>query len=332
MTCAGPAGIYGGFGLFWSGKLELWVEGCGMLEFNSAGHSRSARAAANAQPLTIMVPAGQRQTLFGARGMTDYPHFTLRSPTGQTIDPAAGVQGPIDAGGYRWVTDPTTHGTYVIVARPHPGSWTITPAPDSPPIATVGSALSAPNPTVHTRVTPSRRGYLLRWKARRIPGQTLRFTETGGHTYRTITTTTKTTGKVRVTPTDTGVGGRRRIDIQATQNGLPRAELHGARFRVPKPKPPAAPLNTRLTLHGTHALLTWSRSPRAASYQITARLSDGRRLYFERTARQREIKIPRVYEPATVSASIRPVAADGLKGSAKTILARFKTKHPGRHH
>jgi hypothetical protein len=137
---------------------------------------------------------------------------------------------------------------------------------------------------------------------------------------------------VRYTATDTGVGGRRRIDIEVSQNGLPRAELHGARFQVPKPKPPAGPLNTRLRLQGTHALLTWSSSLGAASYEITARLSDGRHLYFERTARQRKITIPRVYKPATVSASIRPVAADGVKGAAKTTRARFKTKHRGRHH
>jgi hypothetical protein len=241
------------------------------------------------------------------------------------------VQGPIDAGGYRWVTDPTTHGTYVVVARPHAGAWTLTPAPDSPPIATSGSAFSAPNPTVHTSVTRTRRGYLLRWKASHIPGQALRFTETGGNTHRTITTTTKTTGKVRFTPTDTGVGGQRRIDIEVSQDGLPRTELHGARFQVPKPKTPAPPLETHLTLHGTHAVLTWSRSPRAASYDITAKLSDGRHLYFERTARRRKIEIPRVYKPGTVAASIRPVAADGVHGAAKTTRAHFETKHRRRH-
>jgi hypothetical protein len=324
---AGPAGIYGGFGLFWTGKLELWVEDCGMLDFNSAGHFSSARAAANTAPVTIMVPAGQRQTLFGARGRSDYPRYTLRSPTGQTIDPAAGIQGPIDGGGYRWVTDPTTHGSYVIVARPHPGTWTLTPGADSPPIASIGSALSAPDPTVRTRVRRTRRGYVLAWKARRIPGQRLRFVETGGNAYRTIATTAMTAGKRRFRPTDTGIGGRRRIEIQVSQNGLPRAEFHGARFSVPTPKPPARPRKARLRLRRTHAILTWSRSSRASKYEIVAEVNDGRRVYFQRPAQRRKITIPRAYKPISIAATIQPIAADGVKGQSKRTRARFKTTH-----
>ena len=215
-----------------------------MLEFKGNVYlpAAAARAASKApappRGVKIVVPRGQAQTLIGARGVSAYPEFVLRSPTGKLINPADGIQGAVDQGGYRWVTDPTRHGTYVLIAKPTAGTWTLTPTVGSPSIAKVGSALSTPPPRVRTHVKRVRGSYILHWGARRIPHESLRFRETGKYVSRTIRTTTKTSGTVRFRAAAPSAAGARRIQVVVNQNGLPRAVLSGARYLVPKPPRP----------------------------------------------------------------------------------------------
>jgi hypothetical protein len=322
---AGPAGIYGGFGYFWGGRLELWAEDCGMLQFNSAAHFRGVFAAGPGGPVAIEVPKGQRQTLVGARGVSAYPHFTVRSPSGQIVDTSRGEQGPVDAGGYRWVSDPPHNGSYVFVAKPTPGTWTLTAAADSPAIATVGSALSAPTPHVSTTIKRGSRGYRLQWHGPNVGGQVLQFIERGVSTYRSILKTSRPNGSVRFQPNDDGSGGTRHIEVLVSQDGLPRADLTGASFFVAKPPRPARPKLARWRRRHTSVTLTWSASARAARYEVVVKLKDGRRMFFEPTAHRRSITIRHVLAPDSAFATIQPIAADGLKGTKKTAAAKFGT-------
>ena len=282
-----------------------------------------ARGAA-AIPVTFSVPRGQRQTLFGARGVSDYPRFSLRSPTGQVIDATRGVQGAIDRGGYRWVTDPTLHATYVFVARPTAGTWTLLPAADSPTIASAGSVLSAPTASVRATVRDQNGRKVLSWRAPPVVGQTLRFVELGSGVRRTILTTRAARGSARFSAADDGRGETRRILVLVSQDGLPRAQLQGPQFRVPRPPSPGRSHGLRVRLHRGSATVTWGPARRTADYQVFVRLSDGRRLFFSRGPRARRVIIRRVLTPATVTVTILAIAADQLHGSPARVTAHFR--------
>jgi hypothetical protein len=73
---AGPTTVFGGFGYYWGGSLELWADSCEMLNFKTAAH---LSAITNA-PVSFKVPRAQSQTLIGARGAGGYPSYTLRVP------------------------------------------------------------------------------------------------------------------------------------------------------------------------------------------------------------------------------------------------------------
>ena len=282
VVSAGPAQVGGGFGYPWGGGLgdiRLWFDSCGALDFNSAGDFSGLQGAREAavRPLTLRVPKGQHQTLIGAMGVSAEPDFTLRSPRGTTITARLGAQGPLDGGGYRVVSDPLRHGVYVVIARPAAGVWTLQLAPGSPAIRRFGSALSAPPARVSAKVTRVRGREVLRFAATPVPGQRLRFLEIGRYVIRDLLDTSRSRGALRFTPTDTGNGEIRHIEILVSQNGLPRTQLAGPRFRVPRPARP--PRIRRLTgrLNGTTARLagTPPRGPSTTTSSSTPATAAG---------------------------------------------------------
>jgi outer membrane protein assembly factor BamB len=314
--------VGGGFGYHWGGGLDLWFDDCGALDFKSAAQSAGVHGAGVDQPVDLRVPAGQNQTIFGARGVSEYPSFTLRSPSGAVIDPATGDRGGVDNNAYLWVTDPGRHGTYVIVAHPRPGAWRLTPKPDSPAIATVGSALSAPPPHVASRVRYRAGRYSVSWNAHVAPADELRFVENAGDTERVLLDVHKTKGTARIRPADTGRGEQRRITVQVLRRGLVQSILKGPRFRVLPPPKPLPARRIKIVRHGTKATVSWQRVPRAASYNVWLTTSDGRRLYFRQSARARSVQLDRVALPLRVHASITTVARDGLQ--SRVARATFK--------
>jgi hypothetical protein len=314
--------VGGGFGYHWGGGLDLWFDDCGALAFKSAAQSAGAHGAGVNQPVDLRVPAGQNQTIFGARGVSDYPSFTLRSPSGEVIDPATGDRGGVDNNAYLWVTDPGRHGTYVIVAHPRPGAWRLTPKPGSPAIATVGSALSAPPPHVASRVRYRAGRYSLSWNARVAPADELRFVENAGDTERVVLDVRKTKGVARIRPADTGRGEQRQISVQLLRRGLIQSILKGPRFRVLPPPKPLPTRRIKIVRHGTNATVSWQRAPRAAAYDVWLITSDGRRLYFHQPARAPSVRLARVTLPLRVRASLTTLAGDGLR--SRTAHATFK--------
>jgi hypothetical protein len=115
----------------------------------------------------------------------------------------------------------------VLLGKPEPGSWTLTPLAGSPPIDWTASALSAPPAKVKTKIV--RRGHqdLLDWSASPVPGQTLRFEEVGSRTADVILKTSKAHGQIVFTPANTGSGEARHLQIEVSMNGLPRKILSG---------------------------------------------------------------------------------------------------------
>jgi streptogramin lyase len=322
----GPLTVYGGFGYHWGGELELWAENCEMLKFKTSAHLASVTSG----PVSFTVPAGHSETLIGARGVGGYPAYTLTSPHGQVISRAGAEQGAIGAGGYRWVTDPTKNGTYVLLGKPERGTWTLTPLAGSPPIDWTASALSAPPAKVKTKIV--RRGHrdLLKWNASSVPGQTLRFEEVGRRTADVILKTSKAHGQILFTPASTGSGEARHLQIEVSMNGLPRKILTGASFVVPAPPRPLAPRHVSITRRGRGVLISWTPPTGARTLQVLVTSSDGRRERFRVNARHHSLSFPNVIAPAHLTVSVTALAPDGVKSKARLAHALFASRaaHP----
>jgi hypothetical protein len=317
---AGPTTVFGGFGYYWAGNLELWADACEMLKFKTAAHISAAGPGTTA----FQVPRGQTQTIIGARGETGYPQFTLRSPAGQIVSSAAGEQGAVGSGGYRWVTDPTKHGTYVLLGRPEPGTWTLTPVAGSPPINWSGSALAAAPARLRSVVKRHGRGEQLTWTAQPVAGQAIRFEEVGRRVTRVIVSTSRSRGKVNFKPTDSGSPETRHIQAEVSLNGLPRKVSIGAAFTVTPTAPPTAPGHVAIVRRGRTAIISWTRAARAAFYQIDVRASDGRRFAVRVKAREHAVILQHVIAPLRVAVSVATVATDGREGGRRLAKAEWR--------
>jgi hypothetical protein len=315
----GPTTVFGGFGYYWGGNLELWADSCEMLNFKTAAHLSAITDA----PVSFDVPRGQSQALIGARGAGGYPSYTLRSPGGQAITRASGEQGAVGGGGYRWVTDPTKDGTYVLLGRPQAGAWTLTPTAGSAPIDWTGSALGAPPVRVKSAVRRHGDRDVLSWDTARLPGQTLRFEEVGKRTGDVLLTTSQPRGRLLFSPVDTGHGEARRIQIEVTMNGLPRKVLAGPRFYVPAPLAPHAPRRVSIVRRGNLAIIDWTPAPRAAFYLVQAKASDGRHLQVRVSNKHHELTLPHVIAPLRLGVSVVTVASDGLQSHPRLAKAQW---------
>jgi streptogramin lyase len=330
----GPLTVYGGFGYHWGGELELWADNCEMLKFKTAAHLSSATNG----PVSFTVPSGQAETLIGARGEGGYPSYTLTSPHGHIISRTGGEQGAVGPGGYRWVTDPTKNGTYVLLGKPEPGTWTLTPLAGSPPIDWTASALSAPPAKVKTRVIRHGHRDLLEWSANPAPGQTLRFEEVGRRTADVILRTSKAHGQILFTPANTGAGEGRHLQIEVAMSGLPRKILTGASFSVSAPPRPLAPRHVSIYRRGRGVLISWTPPTGARTVEVLVTSSDGRRERFRVNARQHSLSFPNVIAPAHLTVSITALATDGVKSKPRLAHALFaspaahpKKRRRGRH-
>ena len=333
QVTTGPLTVYGGFGYHWGGELELWADNCEMLKFKTSAHLSAISSGA----VSFQVPAGQAEALIGARGEGGYPSYTLRSPSGQLITRSSGEQGAVGAGGYRWVTDPPRNGSYVLLGRPQPGTWTLTPLAGSAKIDWTGSALGAPPVRVKARVIRRGRRDVLSWSARAIPGQALRFEEVGKRTGDVILKTSKAHGRITFTPADTGYGEARHLQIEVSMEGLPRKTLTGPSFLVRAPAHPLAPRRISIVRDGHGVRISWRPVGGRASFEVLVLSSDGRRERFHVRAGQHSLIFPDVIAPAHLSVSVATVAPDGLESRPGRAQLRLRTpaahrKHRPTHH
>ncbi len=94
---------------------------------------------------------------------------------------------------------PAQRRTYVAVAQPPGGIYTIQPRPGSVPVTTVKLARDLPGPKVSARVRPRGRKRILRYRIRKIEGQRVTFAEQSNEgLYREFASPKKAKGEVDV--------------------------------------------------------------------------------------------------------------------------------------
>lgn len=321
------APVCAGVGYHWGGNVDWYADdGCaGAMGFSSSGHFASKDARQASSSYKIKVPPGETQVELGATAVHEYPEFTLRSPSGQLISGVAGTIGTLGRGTYLFVADPARDGTYVLISRPEPGTWTLTPTAASVELTDVARATSPPPVHVTTRVR--RRGalWLLTWHASALSGAKLRFSDVGPFGEKTIITTSRSAGSVTFASFNDGVGGRHHIEILVARNGLPQAAIVGSSFTI-RPSRPPKPRGLRLRHEGSTAVLTWARAPGAYQYAILINTSDGQRKFYDQPANQRRVTLGDVFAPDVVRASIRTVALTGIESRSANINLRASVK------
>ena len=272
---------------------------------------------------TTTLPKGLPIAQFAAVGVEAPPKITLTSPTGEKIITPADGSG-IDTDSVLLYQDPDNKQTVVVLQAPAAGRWTVEIQEGSPAVREVKVADGLPEVKVTGRVFRGK----LRYTLKPIPGQRVTFTDEGAPTSRTLGTVSRASGTLRV-PVTPG-GGRRRIVATVTQDGNVRDVIAVASFQAPKLKPLAAPGKLRVIRSGSSVKLTWRRVPSAASYQVIARMSDGRKRLLP--TRGTSLKLGGVAKTETGAFEVLAVSADGRQGKpTRGALAKAKPPKKRRH-
>ncbi|MBJ7522475.1 MAG: hypothetical protein JHC84_22425, partial [Solirubrobacteraceae bacterium] len=235
------------------------------------------------------------------------PRFTLTGPGGvSVITPEDGETVVNDR--FVVVQQPGENATYVAVAKPKAGRWTFTPSAGSV-VRSVNGAEALPEPEVTGRL---RRG-VLSYTIKPIPGQKVRFLETGKGTGVELGVTSRRRGTLRVQP-NAGPSGSRKIVAVVEQGGMVRERITVARYRATA-RPLAAPRVKVTRSKKGVAKVRWTTVPGATGYQVRVKLN-GRTEQRTVGAKQRTVSVPGVLGASGVVATVR--ALGGPKRIGKT--------------
>ena len=264
----------------------------------------------------MRLPSGLRVAAFAVSGADAPPGVTLTEPGGRTIGtpPDAYAQGP-DAVTLRYGPRNTT---YLLVRQPKGGDWTVSVDQGSSTVTGVSTANGLPDPSVAARVRGGGAARTLSFRARRIPGQKIVFAEVGNGVNRRIAATGKSAGRIRFTPSD-GPAGQRLVAAIVEQDGLPRTSTYVARFRTSGVVRPGRVGRVKARRKGSRATFTWGRGKRAADYDVTASVTDGRRLRLTQTGRK--LVVGRLFRRDRVKVTVRARTGAGRLGAARSARA-----------
>ena len=311
----GPFGLRAGFGVRWESfpQPTIMAPSCGIGDWRVAGPARASQAGGR----TFRVRRGTRQLTLSAVGAGAPPAVTLRGPGGVVLTaPATGAT--LEGGrlAFRNEADATT---YLAVARPRHGRWTLTPDLGSPPVLSYRRAEVLGPVRVRARVTGRGATRRLRWRVPRRRGLRVSFYERSAAGVRRIAVTRGGRGSERFRPAATN-RPRRRIIALIERGGLPEDQRVVDRFRAGSRRP-GRPARVRVRRRRGVAIVRFSRSRRAVRHEVRVRISDGRTLLFL-PRRPRTIRVGGVARRDRVTATVRGLDAAGRTGPARRARLR----------
>ena len=179
----------------------------------------------------------------------------------------------------------------------------------------VAVADGLPAPGVAARVRGGGAARVLSWRARRIAGQRIVFSEVGPGLQRFVGATSRSRGRLRFTPAD-GPRGTRLIVATVEQDGIPRASTFVARYRT---SGVVRPGRVRASRRGSRAVFVWGGAARAAAYDVTVSVTDGRRLRLTRSGPR--LVVGRLFRHDRVRVTVRGRTKAGRLGRARSARA-----------
>lgn len=323
-----PVRLTGGAGYRFADRdLRVMIGSC---DVGSYERRLTARAAGGpAAPLRV--GAGQRALVVRLHGDGAAPRVALVGPDGRRVVVADGAPGLV-RGSHMLAVDRKAHTITAMVARPAAGTWRIEPLPDSVPVISTDVARERPEPAVGGSVTGRGHRRVLRYAYRPQAGQRIVLSERGPRTGRTLPAGRTVAcppalaqrglrcGRVTFAP-GRGGAGRRRIEAQVTQDGLPRGTVTVATFIAPADRVAARPrLKVRRVAGAVR--VAWRTVPGAAKVNVVVRTGDGRRVLFTRPARAGAIRLARVSARTGVVVTARGMRADAVEGRPASVRLR----------
>jgi hypothetical protein len=320
----GPFGLRAGFGVRWESfpQPTIMAPSCGIGDWRVAGPARaSARRggspssrASQLGARNFRVRRGTRQLTLSAVGAGAPPAVTLSGPGGVPLTaPATGAA--LEGGrlAFRNEADATT---YLAVARPRPGRWTLTPDAGSAPVLSYRRAEALGPVRVRARVSGRGATRRLRWTVSRRRGLRVTFFERSAAGARRIAVTRGGRGSERFRPAATS-RPRRRIVALIERGGLPEDQRVVDRFRA-RSRRPGRPSRLQVRRRRGVAIVRFGRSRRAIRHEVRVRVSDGRTLLFL-PRRPRRITVGGVARRDRVTVTVRGLDAAGRTGPARRV-------------
>jgi hypothetical protein len=263
--------VGGGVTYRWGGSPHMFTGGC---DFGDVTVPKTA-VASQAGTATIRLAGGQRVALLAIRGRGGAPRVTVTGPGGFAIAGSAAGAALTDRA--YLLESPEESTTYVVVNQPAAGDYVATPQAGSAPLAQVGRAGLLPAPRVTASVRRAASGKrVLRWRARRVAGQQIRFVERGPGLAHTLGRVRGGKGQIRFRPARGGKGERSVVAV-VSYRGVPRVQRRVARFsagafHVKRPQ------RVRTRQRGRKLTVSWRQPGGALGFDVRLRLRDGRRL------------------------------------------------------
>ena len=317
--------VSAGVGYTWGAALPDLFAGCDLSGYKVKIAAASAGARAAQAPGAFTVTGNQRVAAVRITGAGGPPSVLITGPDGRRITTPSGGP-PTRGAGFIAFADPRSVTTYVLLARPPAGTWTVAAQPGSPPVTRIATARGLAAPRVRARVGGRGRARTLRYRVRVISGQRVTFTErTSGGVTRVIGMARGATGTLRFRPADVRERPRRIVAL-VEQDGMPRTERLVARYTAPPRLRPGRPRSLRVRRSGTRLRITWRRAAAAVRYRVivrNARNGTTRMLLTRRT----RVAVAGVEPGDRVDVRVRGLRPDG---SAGPPARRVQTLRGGR--
>ena len=319
-----------GLGYRWGGSFNVF-DGCNLAPYQipapsgvpkpSAVDGAPGAGATSARSPTIRLKASKHATMVVVHGAHTAPAVRVTGPHGATIAP--GAHGAAYDPKFAYLLEsPRQKETFVVLApHRHAARYRFTRL-DSERISAIKLKPRLPAPKVRATVS----GHTIRFRARRIRGQRLRFVEQGGGVGRVIATTRASHGRIHFTP-HPGRNATRRIKVIVLERRLPRAVLTVATYRY-RYQPPSRPARVHIKPHGKRLRVSWRHRGWSAGFRVRLRTSSGQRLLAVGGPHAHRVRFTGLRGRVAKVA----VVAVGLHGdnSKATIVSR--RAHGHRHH
>ena len=320
-ACVEASFIKAGVGYKWQGDFDLWWGSCDLGPWRPVAGG-SAHASATERKLRLR--AGLPSAAFAVDGDGTAPALTLMGPKGEHISltsdkPQARAGGMLAMRGEGQTT-------YVYVARPSAGTWTLR-ADGGSQIRSVRQSFGLPRPAARARVLG--RGYrrTLEWQLRPIPGQRVKFVEFGRDVRNVIRTTSSPRGRITFRPAD-GPGGRRKIMALVEQNGLPRKTLTAGSYIAPPRPRPGRPRKARIVRRGSRLVVSWRAPVPGFRHAVAVDVSDGRSIVLIARAGAKSVTVPDVPQGYGAKATVMGITKVNARGPAARARLVAKVRRP----
>lgn len=271
----------------------------------------TADAAAATREATFTLGRHAHVSEVAIRGAGAAPQVAVTGPGGLSLSVTTAAPYDISSGA-GLVMNPSDHTTYLLLARPARGRYSVTPLAGSATVAGLRFARRLAPVRVGVRVATAGCRRVLSWRLRPEPGQRVSFYASGRGGDEALLTTAAAHGRRVFTP-HYGDGSQQVVAL-VLQQGTPRARVVLARFRAPSGIGRVARLRARRT--GSKVTLRWAPVCGASSYIVTV----GRGKSATTAQSLRAVANVAVGKSHHVRIAVQAVNPDGQAGRATSIV------------